>query len=131
MSFPFDWPTAPPLPTVFKFPSVTENSIGKLLRLEPADTFVWSIVIAFRFVHALLYHEGAPATAKFAVTVAGPFMIRLCGVVVPDSAPAKPENWYPLLAAELTDTTAPLLYQALTGLMVPPAAGFAAVVNAY
>jgi hypothetical protein len=33
-------PTNPPLVTVFKFASVTENSIGKLLKLEEPDTLV-------------------------------------------------------------------------------------------
>src|SRR5258708_1805899 len=35
---------------------------------------------------------------KFAVTAAGAFMVRFCGVVVPLIAPLKPVNWKPLLA---------------------------------
>src|SRR5712691_5715167 len=89
------------------------------------------MVIFLRFVHPLLYQFSPPAAVKFAVTDAGPVMVRFCGVVVPDRAPAKPENWYPLLAAALTDITTPLLYQAVAGLMLPPATGLTAVVKAY
>src|SRR5712692_157301 len=38
----------------------TENSIGKLLRLEPPDTLVLSTVMGFRLLHALLYQPGPP-----------------------------------------------------------------------
>ena len=64
--------------------------------------------------------------APLAVTLTGPFRVTLCGVVVPESPPLKPLNTYGALAAALTETTLPALYQALAGPMLPPAAGFAA-----
>ena len=71
----------------------SEISTGKLDRLEDPDTNVLLMVIGFRKLHALLYQVGPPlATLKLAVTLAGPVMVRLCGLVVPDRAPLKPVN---------------------------------------
>jgi hypothetical protein len=56
-------------------------------------------------------------------------MVTVCGDVVPESPPLKPENVYPLLGVALTDGVVPLLYQPLAGLIVPSADGLAAVVR--
>jgi hypothetical protein len=80
-----------------------------------------------RPVGALVTTYCTANTAKLAVTLLGAFMVRFCGVVVPLRAPVKPENWKPLLAVAATETTAPLVYQLLAGLIVPPA--LAAVVR--
>jgi hypothetical protein len=55
-----------------------------------------------------------------AVTLSAAFIVTVCGVPVPLSAPLKPENEYPLLAVAITWTEAPLLYHPLAGLIVPP-----------
>ncbi len=68
---------------------------------------------------------------KLAVTVAAPFIVTFCGVVVPVNAPEKPLKVYPPLAVALTCTTVPLLCHPLDGLMLPPAVGLAAVVRKY
>jgi hypothetical protein len=73
---------------------------------------------------------GTNAT-NVAVTVAGPFMLTFCGVAIPESEPVKPVNPYPLFAAALTETTAPLLYHPLAGMTVPPADGLTTVVKKY
>jgi hypothetical protein len=61
-----------------------------------------------------------PLEVKFAVTDFGAFMVRFWGVVVPVRSPLKPENVNPLFAVALTETAAPLVYQPLAGLIVPP-----------
>ncbi len=76
-----------------------------------------------------MVNVGPDVLLKLAVTVLGPLILRFCGVAVPLRLPLNPENWYPLLAAALTVTTAPALYQPLAGLIVPPAAGVAVVVR--
>jgi hypothetical protein len=48
---------------------------------------------------------------------------------VPDRTPEKPLNTYPEAGIALTLTLVPVLYQALAGLMVPPAVGLATVVK--
>src|SRR4051812_29274359 len=62
MSEPSALPVEPPFAIVFRFTSVTENNIGRFVRLPAPDTFVWSIVIALRFVHTppTLYQGGPP-----------------------------------------------------------------------
>ena len=55
MSVPSDLPTLPPLAVVFRFASVTETSTGKLDRFDDPDTLVWSMMIALRLLHDVLY----------------------------------------------------------------------------
>src|ERR1700681_1343496 len=83
MSVPSDLPTLPPLAVVFRFASVTENRIGKLVRLDPPDTLAWLTVMAFRFVHDVLYQLGPPpppdVIVKFTVvTVSAETTIPFC-----------------------------------------------------
>src|SRR5579863_3842567 len=108
----------------------SEISTGKLVRFVDPDTWLLLIVISFRYVHAPLYQPGPLSTLKLAVTLAGPVMIRFCGIV-PDSAPLKPMNWSPGLAVALIGTDVPLFTHSLAGLMVPSFAGFAVVVSIY
>ena len=68
---------------------------------------------------------------KFAVTVAGAFIVRFWGVVVPLNAPLNPVNWFPEIAVALTGTTAAALNHPLTGPIDPSLDGFAAVVRKY
>ena len=44
---------------------------------------------------------------KFATTLAGRLIVRICGLVLPVSAPEKFANWYPALLAACTLTTLP------------------------
>jgi hypothetical protein len=89
------------------------------------------MVSFFRFVHVppVLYHAAVDTAVNVAVTVTGPLIVTVCGVVVPVSPPVNPLNWYPLFTAALTETALPALYQPLAGLIVPPADGLAAVVR--
>src|SRR5579864_320096 len=80
MSFPFAWPTLPPLATVFRFASVTENSIGKVDRFDAPETFVWSTVIALRLLHAVLYQGGVVPPPPPVAIVYGPELIELSGL---------------------------------------------------
>jgi hypothetical protein len=61
-----------------------------------------------------------PSEVKAAVTDFGAFIVRVWGVTVPVRAPLKPENTNPGFAVALTEAVAPLLYQLLAGLIVPP-----------
>jgi hypothetical protein len=63
MSVPSALPTLPPLATVFRFASVTENSSGKLVRLDAPETSVWATVTGLRLLHDGLYHGAFCAIA--------------------------------------------------------------------
>ena len=86
----------------------SEISTGKLVRLDDPEILVWLIVTGFRLLHEVLYH-GPLVLVKLAVTVAGAFMVKLCGVVAPLNAPLNPVNWKPEFAVALTGTTVPAL----------------------
>ena len=67
-----------------------------------------------------------------AVTLLGPFIVIEVGLVEPDRFPDQLEKLYPVPALAEIGTLWPLLYQFVPeGLMVPPAAGLAAVVSEY
>jgi hypothetical protein len=73
-------------------------------------------------------------TAKFAVTLFGPLIVRLFGFCVPVKSPDQLVNTYPVLAFAVNWTTAPEVYQGSpspTGsqFIVPPSGGEAVVVN--
>ena len=112
-----------------RFESETENSIGKFVRFAEPETCPLATVIDFRYIHAPLYHEGLVGEPKVAVTLAGPFMVRICGVLAPDRPPLNPLKAYPLFAVALTETAVPLLYHPLLGVIDPPLDGLAAVVR--
>jgi hypothetical protein len=67
---------------------------------------------------------------KFAVTVFAELIVMFEGFVVPLKLPLQLPNLYPPFALALQETTVPALYQLPeTGDTLPPADGFAAVVN--
>ncbi len=71
---------------------------------------------------------------KLAVTLPGPEIAKLCGVVVP-GVPLKPADWYPLTGAAEMVTDVPLLYQPLAladvTTTVPAPTGLTEVVSRY
>src|SRR6266536_4215183 len=67
---------------------------------------------------------------KFAVTLLLVFMITYPGEP-PVKEPLNPVNWYPALAAAVTVTCVPLLYQLLAGYIVPLPGRDTAVVRKY
>ena len=88
-------------------------------------------MICFRLLHAALYQVGPllPAAVKFAVSVAGAFIVRFSGVVVVVTVPVNPANWLPVVAVPLIGTTVPAVNHPLGGLIDPSLDGFAAVVR--
>src|ERR1039457_4972277 len=62
ISVPSGLPSLPPEYTACKVASVTENSMGKLARLDELDTLVWSTVTGLRLDQAVLYQAGPEAT---------------------------------------------------------------------
>ena len=67
---------------------------------------------------------------KLAVTECGPFMVMVCGLVVPERSPEKPVKLYPAAGVAVITTGVPELNQppAVTD---PPASGLALVVRLY
>ena len=65
---------------------------------------------------------------KFAVSVIGPFIVTLAGLLAPvndpEPLPVHPLKLKPLAGVAEIDTTCPLLNQALDGLTVPPVPAF-------
>ena len=72
-----------------------------------------------------------PVGVKLAVTALGALIVIDCGFDVPERSPVNPVNTYEAFGVALTCTVVPASWYAVPGVMVPPIAGDAAVVNAY
>jgi len=55
-----------------------------------------------------IVRTGTAVDTKFAVTASGPLIVRVCGLVTPESDPANPEKAFPVAAVAVTVTAVPL-----------------------